>query len=402
MAEARFHDACDALRAKLREVEDEGWVSVEERDAASQDASAAGKSSSGLAALRIVLQHVCQADQAVLSARTDAPDECYAATCQEKGYFRSYSRDVYKPAVTSKECAWRLCEELAESIAGEEDGTFELYDPMPRSIEPEYVVRVQYLGVEEDKYHIKPTAYVLDGTIEGAETFLDLRALAALRVVVGPDKSFAKMFNAVVSLRETKMPRVLYAEHRYDGREKYEEGFQFRDLFVGKSLPTSCLMAYRDRGMFRGPQGCCNEGCECYKYEHLPCHIYPAEVLKLAAKLDTRWRQLPKPRPTFPSPHFQAIARCVRATRVLSDAPVVYDEAWVRDLQESRLRVAIRPLPLAAEADAVVKWGEGVETFRQQARRELDAQDLSREDLQEELYVNKIRDCDEILVAASP
>ena len=66
------------------------------------------------------------------------------------------------------------------------------------------------------------------------------------------------------------------------------------------------------------------------------------------------------------------------------------------------MRVAIRPLPLAAEADAVVKWGEGVETFRQQARCELDAQDMSREELQEELFVNKIRDCDEILVAASP
>ena len=156
-------------------------------------------------------------------------------------------------------------------------------------------------------------------------------------------------------------------------------------------------MAYRDRGMFRGPQG-----CECYKYEHLPCHIYPAEVLKLAAKLDTRWRQLPKPRPTFPSPHFQAIARCVRATRVLSDAPVVYDEAWVRDLQESRLRVAIRPLPLAAEADAVVKWGEGVETFRQQARRELDAQGMSREDVREEEPYVAIYSRDQVLVPASP
>ena len=140
-----FTAACDALRAKLREVEDEGWVSVEVRDAASQNASAAGKSSLGLAALRIVLQHVCQADQAVLSARPDAPDECYAVTCQEKGYFRSYSRDVYKPAVTSKECAWRLCEELAESIAGEEDGTFELNEFVDAG---EYVVRVQYLGVE--------------------------------------------------------------------------------------------------------------------------------------------------------------------------------------------------------------------------------------------------------------
>ena len=393
-----FTSACEALRAKLQEVEDEGWVSVEVRDAASQDASAAGQSSLGLAALRIVLQHVCQADQAVLSARPDAPDECYAVTCQEKGYFRSYSRDVYKPAVTSKECAWRLCEELAESIAGEEDGTFGLNEFIDAG---EYVVRVQYLGVEEDKYHIKPTAYVLDGTIEGAETFLDLRSLAALRVVVGPDKSFAKMFNAVVSLRETKMPRVLYAEHRYDGREKYEEGFQFSDLFVGKSLPMSCLMAHRDCGMYR-PRGMLREGCQCDEYERLPCHIYPPEVLKLAAIVDTRWRQLPKPRPTFPGPHFQAMARCVRATRVLSDAPVVYDEAWHRDLHERRLRVAIRPLPLAAEADAVVKWGEGVETFRQQARRELDAQDMSREDLQEEPYVNKFRDCDEILVAASP
>ena len=62
-----FTAACDALRAKLREVEDEGWVPVEVRDEASRDASAAGQSSLGLAALRIVLQHVCQADQAVLT-----------------------------------------------------------------------------------------------------------------------------------------------------------------------------------------------------------------------------------------------------------------------------------------------------------------------------------------------
>jgi len=338
MAEARFHDACDALRAKLREVEDEGWVSVE-RDAASQEASAAGKSASGLAALRIVLQHVCQADQAVLSARPDAPDECYVVTCHEKDLvpYVSYSRDIYEPALTSKECAWRLCEEIAESIAEEEVSfprTFELDTSMVQHFgDPAYVVsEARYGDSLEPRFWIEPTAYVLDGTIEGAETFLDLRSLAALRVVVGPDKSFAKMFNAVVALRETKMPRVLYAEHRYDGREKYEEGFQFRDLFVGKSLPTSCLMAHRDRGMYQ--YGCWNEGCECDKYERLPCHIYPPGVLKLAAIVDTRWRQLPKPRPTFPGPHFQAMARCVRATRVLSDAPVVYDEAWHRDLHE--------------------------------------------------------------------
>ena len=392
-----FTAACDALRAKLQEVEDEGWVSVEVRDAASQDASAAGQSSLGLAALRIVLQHVCQADQAVLSARPDAPDECYAVTCQERDFFRSYRRDVYKPALTSKECAWRLCEELAESIAEERDGEVEL--DLFRGERWTYTVSYTEPGLGEidDRFLIKPTAYVLDGTIEGAETFLDLRSLAALRVVVGPDKSFAKMFNAVVSLRETKMPRVLYAEHRNDAEEEYEEGFSFSDLFVGKSLPTSCLMAYRSRFLIYGPAGCqCNE--------RRPCHIYPAEVLKLAAIVETRWRQLPKPRPKFPGPDSQAIARCILATRLLSDTSVVYDEDWEWDVNERRVRVAIRPLPLAAEADAVVKWGEGVETFRQQARRELDAQDLSREDVrEEEPYVAIYRDGrDQVLVPASP
>ena len=399
-----FTAACDALRAKLQEVEDEGWVSVEVRDAASQDASAAGQSSLGLAALRIVLQHVCQADQAVLSARPDAPDECYVVTCHEKDLvpYVSYSRDIYEPALTSKECAWRLCEEIAESIAGEEvpfPRTFELDTSMVQYRgDPAYVVseaRYSYTG--EPRFWIQPIEYQLEGTIEGAETFLDLRSLAALRVVVGPDKSFAKMFNAVVSLRETKMPRVLYAEHRNDAEEEYEEGFSFSDLFVGKSLPTSCLMAYRSRFLIYGPAGCqCNE--------RRPCHIYPAEVLKLAAIVETRWRQLPKPRPKFPGPDSQAIARCILATRLLSDTSVLYDEDWEWDVNERRVRVAIRPLPLAAEADAVVKWGEGVETFRQQARRELDAQDLSREDVrEEEPYVAIYRDGrDQVLVPASP
>ena len=402
-AEARFHDACDALRAKLREVENEGWVSVEVRDEASRDASAAGQSSLGLAALRIVLQHVCQADQAVLSARPDAPDECYVVTCHEKDLvpYVSYSRDIYEPALTSKECAWRLCEEIAESIAEEEVSfprTFELDTSMVQHFgDPAYVVsEARYGDSLEPRFWIEPTAYVLDGTIEGAETFLDLRSLAALRVVAGPDKSFAKMFNAVVSLRETKMPRVLYAEHRYDAEEEYEEGFQFRDLFVGKSLPTSCLMAYRSRFLIYGPAG-----CQC-DWERRPCHIYPAEVLKLAAIVETRWRQLPKPRPKFPGPDSQAIARCILATRLLSDAPVVYDEDWEWDVSERRVRVAIRPLHLAVEADAVVKWGEGVETFRQQARRELDAQGMSRYDLWQEPYKAIYRDGDQVLVAANP
>ena len=39
----------------------------------------------------------------------------------------------------------------------------------------------------------------LDGVLEDAETFLDLRSLASLRVVVGPDALCGKMFSAVVA-----------------------------------------------------------------------------------------------------------------------------------------------------------------------------------------------------------
>ena len=82
-----LHAACDALRAKLQEVEDEGWVEpVEVRDAASQ-MRALPAPSLGLAALRIVLQHVCQADQAVLSARPDAPDQCLRRDLSGEGLF---------------------------------------------------------------------------------------------------------------------------------------------------------------------------------------------------------------------------------------------------------------------------------------------------------------------------
>ena len=221
-----------------------------------------------------------------------------------------------------------------------------------------YVVRVPEpgLGEIEDRFFISPTHYKLEGTIEGAETFLDLRSLAALRIVAGPEKSFAKMFNAVVSLRETKMPRVLYAEHRNDRKEEYEEGFSFRDLFVAKNPPTTCLVAARGEWYV----ACRSEGCQCRKYT--------PEVLKLAARIDPLWRQLSEPRPRIADPQARA---AYRATPNLpSDATVAYAEDWGDD---KRVIVAVRPLPLAAEADAVVKWGEGVETFREQAKRELDA-----------------------------
>ncbi len=173
---------------------------------------AGGEASSlGLDALRVVLQHTCQADCEMLSARRDCPDQCYVVTCDVNRrefwlHGDHFYKDIYSPALTSKENAWRLCAEIADDT---KENT-----PYPDSYEVEYID-------DEDGYSYEvstansfsnfgvATYDLRGGTIEGAETFLDLRALAALRVVAGPDNSLTKVFNTVVSLRETKMPRTL-------------------------------------------------------------------------------------------------------------------------------------------------------------------------------------------------
>ena len=100
---ARFNAACDALRAKLQLMKCGGHIHHDGEPSAV-----------GLAALRVVLQHVCQADQAVLSARPDAPDRCYVVTCDAEASWNVIERDfsritqrLYAPALISKECACR-------------------------------------------------------------------------------------------------------------------------------------------------------------------------------------------------------------------------------------------------------------------------------------------------------
>ena len=202
----------------------------------------------GLDALRVVLQHACQADCEMLSARPDCPDQCYAVTCDVDS-FNVYPRrgpevyrDIYSPALTTKKEALRLAEKKALDAVTDRH-------PFDGSTPPTFIV----------------AAYDLDGAIEDAETFLDLRALAALRVVVGPDDSFSKMFGKVVKLRETKMPRTLYAE--VPSRDPYYlgGGFRFSDLRVDKcGAPPS--------------------GSE----------VYPAEVLQAAAMVYVKHKKARK------------------------------------------------------------------------------------------------------------
>ena len=108
-------------------------------------------------------------------------------------------------ALISKECAWRRLLEIAEETKTAMDYSFD---------EEEWdrdTVRLydDYDGI----YEFTVRSYLLDGDVlEDAETFMDLRTLASLCVVVGPDALCGKMFSAVVALRETKMPRTLYVK----------------------------------------------------------------------------------------------------------------------------------------------------------------------------------------------
>ena len=87
-----------------------------------------------------------------------------------------------RPALTSKD-PWRLRKELAESIAGEPD--LRQLSRMVRGVGDveleKYVVARLEPGLGDARGGaLYLLDYKLEGTIEGAETFLDLRSLAAL------------------------------------------------------------------------------------------------------------------------------------------------------------------------------------------------------------------------------
>ena len=340
----QFDAACAALR-QLRQKH--FWTPPSEPRANADgsfvhDDAGDEASSLGLDALRVVLQHTCQADCEMLSARRDCPDQCYVVTCDVNRrefwlHGDHFYKDIYSPALTSRENAWRLCAEIAHDT---KENT-----PYPDSYEVEYIDYGDGYSYEVSTANSfsnfgVATYDLRGGTIEDAETFLDLRTLAAARVVVGLDTLSGQMLNAVVKLRETKMPRTLYFE---DPGDCWDDCFEFTDLRVYKSAAG-------------------------FEVDNFEFQVYPAEVLKSAAELAVHW---PKPRVgdiiswdytlTPAAPDLHQFMKMVRGQK--NDTIASYRE--LRDVagEEVSVDVAIRPLALAAEANRVVRWDKGVRTF---------------------------------------
>ena len=346
MAEARFHAACDALRDELNEMMLEGYII---------HTSGTEPSAVGLAALRVVLQHVCQADQAVLSARPDAPDRCYVVTCDAEASWNVIERSsdehatqrLYAPALISKECAWRRLLELAEETKTAMDYSFdeEEQESIYHDDEEREILRLydEYGGAHE----FSVRGYELDGVLEDAETFMDLRTLASLRVVVGPDALCGKMFSAVVALRETKMPRTLYVK----APNPYWSEFEFSRLRLSKSVAA---IERRFPTMRR----------------------FPADVLKLAATVNVTSHKLPEPRYQVSSGDLKDyMERATSAARKIpfDTAVVTMEKRYTRRNEDGWVYDVVRPLPLVDQTDSLAVWGKGVESLFQEVRRKLDA-----------------------------
>ena len=209
-----LQDACATLRARIRQlvppVDEPSSPTISEATAEPTDATdAAGAESVALDALRVVLQHVCLADRAVLSPMRDKT-ECWIV---HRAGGASVKSMTYVPAVVSSGIAFHLAKETAARFVisaqqpdwrlTREEGSALIYVEDDAAQET-----VCYFGVR--KFELGP--------VEEALTYLDLRTLAALRVVVGPDESLAKTLADVVALREAKMPPGgLHAITQLDG-----------------------------------------------------------------------------------------------------------------------------------------------------------------------------------------
>ena len=344
---AHFNAARDALRAKLQLMKCGGHIHHDGEPSAV-----------GLAALRVVLQHSCQADQAVLSARPDAPERCYVVTCDASASANVFTRGVdeyvsqhlYAPALISKECACRRLLEIAEETKAAMDYSFdeEERESIYHDDEERDILRLydDYDGT----YEFSLRGYELDGVLEDAEAFLDLRSLASLRVVVGPDALCGKMFSAVVALRETKMPRTLYVK----APNPYWSEFEFSRLRLSKSVAA---IERRFPTMKR----------------------FPADVLKLAATVNVTWHKLSTPRPQKSSGDLKKYMK--RATSAAIKTPsdtalVTMAKRYNHQNEHTWVYDTVRPLPFVDQAESLAVWGKldsTVESLFEQAKRELDA-----------------------------
>ena len=373
-------DLCVRLKELIGtyETDDEGYFLLDERgdvkraDAADDSnaaddstvttSAAAGVRGAGssvaVEALRLVLQHVCHADHVALSARPDAPATCFAVRYWERSMEVADGHGDCGPALTSEAAALKLCRREAhrmDRMCGVGYGATQL------GAADSWLWRVQ---AELGTIVFKVVELELHGgTIEDVESYMDLRTLAALRVVVGPDESIGKLFNAVVTLRETKTPRVLHAVvHSTD------IGFNIARVFKGATDAARSIS--------------------------LDCRTerpYPMDVLRLAAAAKSAYNEVeaqlfkgcvvgPARRSSKDYQHRLQMKKDIRRSLSLSfDVPLfklldsvpfdatcflkrpdgAYDEDD-EDYVDDDAFVAVRPLDLVAEARATSNWGSSL------------------------------------------
>ena len=373
-------DLCVRLKELIGtyETDDEGYFLLDERgdvkraDAADDSnaaddstvttSAAAGVRGAGssvaVEALRLVLQHVCHADHVALSARPDAPATCFAVRYWERSMEVADGHGDCGPALTSEAAALKLCRREAhrmDRMCGVGYGATQL------GAADSWLWRVQAeLGTIVFKV---VELEVHGGTIEDVESYMDLRTLAALRVVVGPDESIGKLFNAVVTLRETKTPRVLHAVvHSTD------IGFNIARVFKGatdaaRSISLDCRterpypmdvlrLAAAAKSAYNEVEAQLFKGCvvgparrSSKDYQH-----------RLQMKKDIR-RSLPF---SFDVPLFKLLDNVpFDATCFLKRPDGAYDEDD-EDYVDEDAFVAVRPLDLVAEAMATSNWGSSL------------------------------------------
>ena len=373
-------DLCVRLKELIGtyETDDEGYFLLDERgdvkraDAADDSnaaddstvttSAAAGVRGAGssvaVEALRLVLQHVCHADHVALSARPDAPATCFAVRYWERSMEVADGHGDCGPALTSEAAALKLCRREAhrmDRMCGVGYGATQL------GAADSWLWRVQAeLGTIVFKV---VELEVHGGTIEDVESYMDLRTLAALRVVVGPDESIGKLFNAVVTLRETKTPRVLHAVvHSTD------IGFNIARVFKGAtdaalSISLDCRterpypmdvlrLAAAAKSAYNEVEAQLFKGCvvgparrSSKDYQH-----------RLQMKKDIR-RSLPF---SFDVPLFKLLDSVpFDATCFLKRPDGAYDEDD-EDYVDEDAFVAVRPLDLVAEAMATSNWGSSL------------------------------------------
>ena len=373
-------DLCVRLKELIGtyETDDEGYFLLDERgdvkraDAADDSnaaddstvttSAAAGVRGAGssvaVEALRLVLQHVCHADHVALSARPDAPATCFAVRYWERSMEVADGHGDCGPALTSEAAALELCRREAhrmDRMCGVGYGATQL------GAADSWLWRVQAeLGTIVFKV---VELEVHGGTIEDVESYMDLRTLAALRVVVGPDESIGKLFNAVVTLRETKTPRVLHAVvHSTD------IGFNIARVFKGatdaaRSISLDCRterpypmdvlrLAAAAKSAYNEVEAQLFKGCvvgparrSSKDYQH-----------RLQMKKDIR-RSLPF---SFDVPLFKILDSVpFDATCFLKRPDGAYDEDD-EDYVDEDAFVAVRPLDLVAEAMATSNWGSSL------------------------------------------